>query len=49
MKQYLPQVWLSWDCFYAPAVFVTKREILKILSRENCHYMQISSFLKFWA
>ena len=26
---------ISWDCFYVPAVFVKKREILKILSREN--------------
>ena len=33
--------------FVAPAVFVKKREILKILSRENRHYMQISIFLNF--
>ena len=44
---YLCQVSFSLDC-YAPVVFVKKLEILKILSRENRHYMQISNFLKFW-
>ena len=33
--------------FYASAVFVKKREVLNILSRENRHYMQISIFPKF--
>jgi len=34
--------------FLRPAVFLKKREILNILSRENRHDMQISNFLKFW-
>ena len=38
-EQYLCQVSFSQDCLYAPAVFVRKPKILKILSRENCHYM----------
>ena len=33
--------------FYAPAVFVKKREILKILSRENAIICQFRSFLNF--
>ena len=41
-------VFIGRDCFYAPAVFVKKREILNILSHENHHYIQISNLLKFW-
>ena len=32
-------------CFYAPAVFVKKREILKILSRENAIICKFRTFL----
>ena len=32
-------------CFYAPAVFVKKREILKILRRENAIICKFRTFL----